>query len=113
MTQPNKVTKLIHPFSLAKRMWQGASIAFILITVFLIAAGTPDPSWGWAKLWMIRPLLVVSLAGAIAGAFYYFMDPMRYQGGWRKVSASILCLIVGIIVLWLGAVLGLDGTWWD
>ncbi|HTF27465.1 MAG TPA: hypothetical protein VK625_01405, partial [Flavitalea sp.] len=74
-------------------------------------ARDPDPDWG--KLWIIKPLIVVPLAGALGAVFYYFMDNLRYQGGGRKISAEILSLIVYVIVLWLGVVLGLDGTWWD
>ena len=92
-------------------MLLGAGIALILITVFLLSAGDSDPSW--PKLWMIRPLIIVPLAGALGGVFYYFMDHLRYRGGWRKALAIILSLVVYIIGLWLGTILGLDGTMWD
>jgi hypothetical protein len=112
MTLSNNVTtQPIHPASLGKRMLQGAAIALILIIVFLLQAGEPNPDW--PKLWMIRPLIIVPLAGAMGGVFYYFMDHLRYQGGWRKILANILSLVVYIIGLWLGTVLGLDGTMWD
>lgn len=112
MMQRNELqTQPIHAASLGKRMLQGAGIALILILLFLLGAGEPNPDWG--KLWMVKPLLVVPLAGALGGGFYYFMDNLRYQGGWKKVLAILLSLIVYVIVLWLGTVLGLDGTWWD
>lgn len=112
MTQQNNLTtQPIHPASPGKRMLQGAGIAFILIVIFLFGAGEPNPVW--PKLWMIKPLLIVPLAGALGGAFYYLMDHLRYQGGWRKALAYIASLVGYIIVLWLGTVLGLDGTWWD
>lgn len=112
MTQRTQLTSQpIHPVSIGKRMLQGAAIALLLITIFLIGAGDPDPNW--PKLWIIRPLLIVPLAGAMGGVFYYFMDHLRHQGGWKKAFAIILSLIVYIIGLWLGTVLGLDGTWWD
>ncbi|MBK1439427.1 hypothetical protein JHJ32_05475 [Parapedobacter sp. ISTM3] len=91
-------------------LW-GAGIALILISLFLFAAGDPNPDWG--KLWMVRPLLIVPSAGAMGGIFYYVMNPMRYRGGWKKLSANLLSLVVYVIVLWLGTVLGLDGTWWN
>lgn len=112
MTQGrNLITRPINQALLIKRMLLGAGIALVLISVFLLQAGAPDPDWG--KLWMIRPLIIVPLAGAAGGAFYYFMNPLRYQGGWKRIVANILSLIVYIIGLWLGTILGLDGTWWN
>ncbi|MBD0289392.1 MAG: potassium transporter KefB [Flavisolibacter sp.] len=101
----------LHTASLGKRALQGAGIALVLIVIFLLKAGEHDPDWH--KLWMIRPLVVVPVAGAMGGVFYYFMDHLRYQGGWRKLLANILSLVVYIIGLWLGTVLGLDGTMWN
>jgi hypothetical protein len=112
MTQRNEFQdQPIHPASVSKRMLQGAGIGFIVILFFLVGAGEPDPSW--PKLWMIKPLLVVPSAGALGGLFYYNMDHLRSQGGWRTALAYILSLFVFLIVLWLGTVLGLNGTMWD
>jgi hypothetical protein len=112
MTQANNLTtQPVHSAPPGKRMLQGAGIALVLITIFLLGAGEPNPGWG--KLWMIRPLIIVPLAGAGGGIFYYLMDHLRYQGGWRKITANMLSLIVYIIGLWLGTVLGLDGTMWN
>jgi hypothetical protein len=112
MTQKdNLTTKPIHPAPLGKRMLVGAAIALFLIAAFLSRAGDPDPEW--PRFWMIRPLIIVPAAGAMGGLFYYLMDNIRYQGGWRRILADILSLIVYIIGLWLGTVLGLDGTMWN
>lgn len=112
MTQRNGLqNKPIHPASVGKRIGHGAGIGFILILLFLLGAGEPEPEW--PKLWMIKPLLMVPAAGALGGVFYYKMDHLRCQGGWREALAYILSLIVFIIVLWLGTVLGLNGTMWD
>jgi hypothetical protein len=92
-------------------MLQGGGIALILIIAFLLSAGEPNPDW--PKLWMVKPLIIVPLAGALGGLFYYNMDHLRYQGGWRMALAYILSLMVYLIVLWLGTVLGLNGTMWD
>lgn len=103
--------KPIHPASVSRRMLQGAGIGLILISFFLSGAGEPDPDW--PKLWIIKPLLMVPAAGALGGLFYYNMDHLRSQGGWREALAYMLSFIVLIIVLWLGTVLGLNGTMWD
>lgn len=107
----NPVTLSVHSASLGKRMLIGAAIALTLITIFLLKAGAPDPAWG--KFWMIRPLIIVPLAGACGGVFYHLMDTLRSKGGWKKIAANVLSVVVFIIGLWLGTVLGLNGTMWN
>ncbi|MGN7723704.1 hypothetical protein [Chitinophaga sp. 22620] len=111
MTNEHTPTRPLHPVSLTKRMLLGAAIALVLITIFLIGAGEGDPSW--PRFWMVRPLIIVPLAGAAGGACFYFLDHLRHHGGWRAVLGVVLGVIIYIIGLWLGTVLGLDGTWWD
>ena len=112
MTQPNDFqNQPIHPASAGKRMLLGAAIGLVLISFFLLGAGEPDPEW--PGLWWVRPLLVVPAAGALGGLFYYIMDPLRSQGGWRTALAYSVSLLVFLLVLWLGTVLGLAGTMWD
>lgn len=112
MTQRNESqNKPIHPASVSKRMLQGAGIGLVFILFFVLGAGEPDPDW--PKLWMVKPLLMVPAAGALGGLFIFNMDHLRCQGGWREAFAYLLSFTVFIIVLWLGVVLGLNGTMWD
>lgn len=112
MTQRNNATQPVRLASLGKRMLIGAGIALILISVFLSGVHDPNPDWG--KFWMIKPLIMVPLAGAGGGALFYIMHYLLgYQGGWKKVVALILSIIGFVIALWLGTVLGLNGTLWD
>ena len=111
-TQINELEKQPAQRSTAgKRMLQGAGIALILISLFLLGAGEPNPEW--PKFWMLKPLLVVTTAGALGGLFVYNMDPLRSLGGWRKILAILISLLVYLVVLWLSAALGLNGTMWD
>ncbi|MRG45252.1 potassium transporter KefB [Chitinophaga sp. SYP-B3965] len=107
----NSTTSPIHSASLSKCMLIGGGIALVLITALLLTVNNPSPNW--PKYWMIRPLIIVPLAGATGGACYYFLDHLRYQGGWKKVLAYILSFLVYLIGLWMGTILGLDGTLWD
>ena len=112
MSQENKlITTQIHAASLRKRILQGAGIALVLISIFLYSVGKPNPEW--PKLWMIKPLVIVPVAGALGGVFYYFMDHLNYQGGWIKILAVLMRVCGYIIALWLGTVLGLNGSLWD
>lgn len=111
MTERNNMKPaFIHSASWGRRMLQGAAIAAVLIIIFLSGAGEPNPEW--PKFWIVRPLVVVPLAGAMGGLFFYFMDYIRFRGGWKKLLANAISLIVYIIGLWLGTVLGLAGTMW-
>lgn len=107
----NLITQPINTALLVKRMLLGAGIALILIVIFLLPIRNPNPAWG--KLWMVKPLIIVPLAGAAGGAFYYFMNYVLHLDGWKKILAIIFSLLGYIIALWLGTVLGLAGTLWN
>ena len=111
MTQTDDSTSQPHQVSLAKRMLVGAGIGLMLISLFLASADEADPAWG--KFWMIRPLIIVPLAGAMGGLCNYFIVGFHYLAGINKTVAVILSVIIFIVGLWLGTVLGLDGTMWD
>ena len=111
MTHNNLTTEQSQPTSLSDSMLLGAGIGLILISFFLYGACEPNPEWG--RMWMIKPLCMVPIAGAMGGAFYYFMDYLSSRRGLNRTLAVILSLFVYIIALWLGTVLGLNGTMWD
>src|SRR5688572_22117045 len=104
MTQTNNPTS--QPASLSKRMILGAGIGLLLIAFFLLTADEPDPAWG--KFWMIRPLIIVPLAGAMGGLCNYFILSFHDRAGINRIVAIIISVIVFIIGLWMGVVLGLD-----
>ena len=108
--QHNSSNQPVNSVALAKPILMGAGIAFLVISFFVFGVDEPHPEWG--KFWMIRPLIITPLAGALGGAVYAFMD---YQSsrGLNRPLAVILSIVVYLIGLWLGTVLGLDGTMWD
>jgi hypothetical protein len=110
MTPQNnpEVERMITP-ALIKRMLVGGGIALVLIALFLSPV-TSDPTWG--RFWMIRPLIVVPLAGAAGAAFYHFVD-VRYQPARKRILVDLICLVVYVVGLWMGTVLGLAGTLWN
>lgn len=92
-------------------MLVGAGIGLLAISIFVFAPGEPNPEWG--KFWMIRPLMVTPLAGAIGGACSYFIMEFSRRNGINSAIAIIVSAVVFIIGLWLGIVLGLAGTMWN
>ena len=112
MTQNNNsATQPIQPVSLSIRMLVGAGIGLAVISLFVFGINNPNPEWG--KFWMMRPLIVVPLAGAMGGLCNYFLIHFHNRFGINKAVAVIVSGFVFIIGLWLGIVLGLDGTLWD
>ena len=109
-TSQNLTTQTTPQSILFKRMLIGAGIGLVLISSFLLMA--PKGNSEWPEYWFIRPLLSVPYAGAMAGLFYYLMDNLRLQGGWKMIVANTLSVIILIIGLWIGTVLGLAGTMW-
>lgn len=97
--------------SLWKKMLIGAGVALALITLFLAGVDDPDPSW--PKLWILKPLIIVPIAGAMGGAFYYFVHHVFSERGWNKVVSFLLSVFGYVVAFWLGSVLGLDGTLWN
>jgi hypothetical protein len=109
MTHSNKSTN--HPQAeLTKRIIVGGGIGVLLISLFLIPSEA-KPEWG--PLWMIRPLIITPLAGALGGLANYIILHYYNIVGIHKWIARILSIIVPAIGLYLGFVLGLDGTMWD
>ncbi len=105
------IPRQINPRSLFKRMPLGAVIGLIIISSFLFSVDEPDPSWG--RFWMIRPLIIVPLAGAFGILSFYLKDFIRPKNNLITVLVYLFSIVAFIIALWLGSVLGLDGTLWD
>jgi FtsH-binding integral membrane protein len=111
MAQNNEIQKQpAQQVSFLKPVLMGAGIALIVISFFVFGVDNPRPEWG--KFWMLQPLIITPLAGALGGAFYAFME---YQAsrGFNRTQAILLSMVVYLVGLWLGTVLGLAGTMWD
>lgn len=112
MTQNNdSTTWSVDRVAAAKRMFIGAAIAFTLILMLLLSVDQPKPEWG--KLWMLKPMLITPLAGAGGGAFFYFMTQIVKNNVWAKLMATLVGLVGYVIAIWIGSVLGLNGTLWN
>lgn len=112
MTQINHLsTQPIQPASLGNRMLVGAGIALLIILAFVLGVNEPRPEWG--KFWMLRPLIITPLAGSMGGAFFYSMNRLLPLSGWKKVLAVVVSILGYLFALWIGIILGLDGTLWD
>lgn len=111
MTQTNNATRLIEPKSLIKRMLLGALIGLALISFFVFGVDEPNPIWG--KYWIIRPLIITPLAGAFGILSFYAKHFIKMQSKIMNDLIVVLSFFAFLIALWMGTVLGLDGTLWN
>lgn len=107
----NLASQSLSPVLLRKRIVLGIGTALILMILLLIQVDDPKPEWG--KLWMIRPLIMVSFGGAACGIFYHLMEQFAARRNWNTIAIKIFSLIVCLIILWMSFILGLDGTLWN
>ena len=63
----------------------GAGIGLFLTVLFIRTAEAGNPVW--LQYWVIRPLIMLPLAGATGGAFSYYLIQLTARGGWRRVLA--------------------------
>lgn len=99
------------PVHMGRSMALGAAAGLILTLFFVLGVDHPNPDW--PKLWMVKPLIIVPLAGSIGSLLYHMINPLRHQPGWKRTKANIFGLLVFLVALWMGTVLGLNGTMWD
>lgn len=110
MTQKKNELQSLITRPLLNRMLLGAGIGLAVILFFIAGTETqPD----WPELWKVRPLIVTPLTGALGGLLFYFSSQLLPLLGIPRVLAYFLSFVGFVIVLWLGIVLGLDGTLWD
>jgi hypothetical protein len=96
--------------AMIKRALAGAALGLALITLFIWGVPTKP---GWSAYWKIRPMVIVPIACAGGLAFSCLLDGFRKKGGWKAAMAILASILVFIIALWMGTVLGLDGTLWN
>ena len=97
--------------SLILRMLIGACIGLLIIFLFLINVDNPKPEWG--TYWRIKPLIITPLVSAIGFLSFFFKEYLNPESYLSKLFVFIISLIAFIISLWMGIVLGLDGTLWN
>jgi len=105
------MTQTINTTSLIKKVLLGAAIALIIISLFVFGVDHPKPEWG--KFWIIRPLIITPLAGAFGGFLLFLPELIKFKNQWKKIGITVLSIFAFVVTLWLGIVLGLDGTLWN
>lgn len=97
--------------SLIKHMLIGGTVGLVVILLFVLPVKHPPANWG--QFWIIKPLVISPLSGAAGGLVAYFMPLFRNRYGWNKVVTLLLTALICVMGLWIGIVLGLNGTLWN
>lgn len=112
MTQQNIGTpRPINTKAAASSAMLGAGFGLLLIALFLSGVDQQNPAW--PRFWMLRPLIIVPLAGGMGGLFAHLVLHLRHRSGPFTILAWPVAIIGFIVALFLGTVLGLDRTLWN
>lgn len=101
----------IHFPSLLKAMLIGFAIGLLAISFFVFGVDEPNPNW--PEFWRVRPLIVTPLTAAFGGAGFYIATNQLSNNSIQKTAGYVVGIIGFVVALWLGIVLGLDGTMWN
>lgn len=82
-----------------------------LISLFVFGVNDPDPEWG--SFWRVRPLLLTPVIAGIGAVFAYLLYSRSGGSTWNKALFTVLAAGAFLFCLWIGIILGLDGTLWD
>ncbi|MBD3581207.1 potassium transporter KefB [Flavobacterium selenitireducens] len=111
MNQYSFTSNQIEPRRFALFALAGAVVALGVISLFVFGADNPNPDW--PANWKVKPLLLTPVAGAVGGAFFYFMTCVKAPSQALRILRSVVGILGFVVALWIGIVLGLNGTMWD
>ncbi|MBE99400.1 potassium transporter KefB [Flavobacterium coralii] len=89
----------------------GGTIALAVIALFVFSVNTSNPEWG--NYWKVKPLLLTPFIGAFGGMVMYYCTRLAAYMQINKVAGFLLSIPVYVVILWIGIVLGLNGTLWN
>lgn len=94
-----------------KHFLLGWLIGLVIISLFVFSVSDPDPTWG--AYWRVRPLILTPLAAGFGMLSFYLKDLVQPKGRFMQVLVFAASLLGFVFCLWIGIVLGLDGTLWN
>ncbi len=111
MTRTKDFLKQLSPLSVIARMAIGALLGFALISLFIFPIKDPDPAWG--SYWRVRPLIITPLVAAFGFLSFYLKEYILPKTDAGKIVVFLISTVAFLVALWMGIILGLDGTLWN
>lgn len=111
MTRTNDFISQLTFKSVILRMLIGAAIGLAIISLFIFTIEDPNPEWG--KYWRIKPIIITPLVAAFGFLSFYLKVYINPKSDAGKIVVFFMSVIAFIVALWLGTVLGLNGTLWN
>lgn len=103
--------KPINLSTLIKFAIAGAFLALILISLLIFSVNTPKPEWG--QHWFIRPIIVAPIIASIGGISMYLVNLGEFESKLLNLLLFLFSIVLFLFFLWIGIILGLDGTLWN
>lgn len=107
----NFITTSINKNHLSIMIVVGFALALAFVGFIILSVDNPKPEW--SEYWFVKPLLITPIVGAIGGALCYLINTFSFQNSFVKLLRILISIIVLIFFIWIGTVLGLDGTLWN
>jgi len=111
MNSTKDFLRLLTPQSVLTRMVTGGIIGLAVISLFIFPISDPDPAWG--EHWRIRPLIITPLVSAFGFLSFFLKDYIQPRSDAGKIVVFLISAMAFAVALWMGTILGLNGTLWD
>ncbi|VXB69264.1 conserved membrane hypothetical protein [Flavobacterium sp. 9AF] len=101
----------IEIYNVLKFAIAGAILALVLISILIFSVPNPNPEWG--KMWFIKPLIITPFITSIGGSLFYIINAKKRTSKILNFILFMISIFVLLFFLWIGTILGLDGTLWN
>lgn len=97
--------------SVITRLLVGAVIGLGIISLLIFSVNEPNPAWG--SYWQVKPLIITPIVSGIGFLSFFLKEYLNPKSDTGKIVVFLLSTISFIVSLWIGTVLGLNGTMWN
>jgi hypothetical protein len=89
----------------------GAAIGLAIISLLVFDVNEPNPDWG--IYWRVKPLILTPIIAGFGFLSFFLKEYIMPKSDAGKIIVFLISTIAFVISLWMGTVLGLNGTLWN